>query len=155
MNKMDGFKIIGISVRTTNKDNQSAKDIAELWGRFYGENLLQKIPNQLSQNVYSIYTDYKSNFTDEYLTIIGLRVSSLDNIPAGLVGREFGPEDFEIFTARGEMPKAIIDTWISIWQQGEKLQRKYSYDLEVYDENSQKGGLSEVKIFIATAKPDH
>lgn len=67
----NGFKVIGISTRTTNKDNQSQEDLANLWGRFYGQNMFDKIPNKVSDNTLSIYIDYKSDFTDEYTTIIG------------------------------------------------------------------------------------
>ena len=145
-----GLKIIGIAVRTTNKDGQSARDIGELWGQFYSQNLLETIPNKLSNDIYSIYTDYKSDFTDEYTTIIGLQVSSLDTIPSGLIGRQFPTETFEVFTAKGEMPQAVMNTWLDIWQRDNELQRKYTYDFEFYGEKSQNGENSEVQIFIAT-----
>jgi len=148
--KTMGLKIIGITVRTTNKDGQSARDIGELWGQFYSQNLLETIPNKLSNDIYSIYTDYKSDFTDEYTTIIGLQVSSLDTIPSGLIGRQFPTETFEVFTAQGEMPQAIMNTWLDIWQRDNELQRKYTYDFEFYGEKSQNGENSEVQIFIAT-----
>lgn len=148
--KTMGLKIIGITVRTTNKDGQSARDIGELWGQFYSQNLLETIPNKLSNDIYSIYTDYKSDFTDEYTTIIGLQVSSLDTIPSGLIGRQFLTETFEVFTAKGEMPQAVMNTWLDIWQRDNELQRKYTYDFEFYGEKSQNGENSEVQIFIAT-----
>lgn len=148
--KTMGLKIIGIAVRTTNKDGQSARDIGELWGQFYSQNLLETIPNKLSNDIYSIYTDYKSDFTDEYTTLIGLQVSSLDTIPSGLIGRQFPTETFEVFTAKGEMPQAVMNTWLDIWQRDNELQRKYTYDFEFYGEKSQNGENSEVQIFIAT-----
>lgn len=148
--KTMGLKIIGIAVRTTNKDGQSARDIGELWGQFYSQNLLETIPNKLSNDIYSIYTDYKSDLTDEYTTIIGLQVSSLDTIPSGLIGRQFPTETFEVFTAKGEMPQAVMNTWLDIWQRDNELQRKYTYDFEFYGEKSQNGENSEVQIFIAT-----
>lgn len=150
--KTMGLKIIGITVRTTNKDGQSARDIGELWGQFYSQNLLETIPNKLSNDIYSIYTDYKSDFTDEYTTIIGLQVSSLDTIPSGLIGRQFPIETFEVFTAQGEMPQAVMNTWLDIWQRDNELQRKYTYDFEFYGEKSQNGENAEVQIFIATNK---
>ena len=148
----DGFSIIGISVRTTNKDNKAAEDIGKLWEQFFADNLSEKIPNKLSSDIYSIYTDYKSNYTEEYTTILGIPVSSLENIPEGLEGRQFEEGGFEVFTAKGQMPKAVADTWIDIWDRDAELQRKYTYDFEVYDEKSQNGDESEVKIFIATNK---
>jgi len=145
----NGFKIIGISTRTTNKNHQDQQDLGNLWGQFYAENIFEKIPNKLSNEVIAIYTDYKSDFTEEYTTIIGVHVLTLHEIPNGLIGREFQPENFQKFTAKGEMPNAIVNTWIDIWKRDKELNRKYSYDFEVYGEKSQNGENSEVEIFIA------
>ncbi len=38
----NGFKVIGISTRTTNKDNKSKEDLGKLWGQFYAENILRR-----------------------------------------------------------------------------------------------------------------
>jgi predicted transcriptional regulator YdeE len=146
----NGFKLIGISIRTTNKDNKAAQDLGSLWGRFYAENLLAKIPNQLSNEVFAIYTDYKSDYTEEYTAIIGVPVSTLDEIPDGLVGREFKAEHFQKIIAKGEMPQAVVNAWMDIWKRDKELNRAYSYDMEVYGERSQKGENSEVDIYIAT-----
>lgn len=35
--KIEPFKVIGISVRTTNENNQATKDIADLWDKFMNE----------------------------------------------------------------------------------------------------------------------
>jgi len=148
MDLTNGFKIIGISIRTTNKDNQSAKDLSVLWGRFYAENIIAKIPNKISDNVISLYTDYKSNYTDEYTTIIGVAVSSLDEIPQGFIGREFKADKFQQFIAKGKMPDAVVGIWMDIWQQDKELNRKYSYDFEVYGEKCQ-AEIPEMEIFVA------
>ena len=148
----NGFKIIGISTRTTNKDNKAQQDLVQLWGKFYSENIFEKIPNKLSNEVLTIYTDYKSDFTEDYTTIIGIPVSTLDEIPNGLVGREFQAENFQKFTAKGEMPNAVVNTWIDIWKRDKELNRKYSYDFEVYGDKSQNGENSEVDIYIAINK---
>ena len=36
------FKIIGISVRTTNANNQAQIDINKLWDQWYNENIIKK-----------------------------------------------------------------------------------------------------------------
>lgn len=97
----NGFKIIGISTRTTNKENKSQSDLEKLWGRFFSENIFEKIPNKVSNEILSIYTDYKSDYTEEYTTILGVPVSTLDEIPNEMIGREFLEEKFEKFTAKG------------------------------------------------------
>jgi predicted transcriptional regulator YdeE len=149
MIKIDGFNIIGISVRTSNRNNQSAQDLAKLWGEFYEKGLFDKIPNKVSNDIYSIYTDYKSDFTDEYTTVIGMQVTSLDDIPGGLIGQQFSSDNFIRFVAKGSMPKAIVDVWTDVWNRDKELNRKYSYDFEVYGDKSQNGEDSEVDVYIA------
>lgn len=146
---INGFKIIGIATRTTNKDNKSQKDLEELWGQFYSENILEKVSNKISNEIISIYTDYKSDYTEDYTTIIGVAVSSIDKVPNGLIGREFPSENFQKFVAKGDMPNAVVETWNEIWKKDKELNRKYTYDFEIYGENSQNGENSEVDIYIA------
>ncbi len=144
-----GFKLIGISTRTTNKDNQAAQDLGKLWEQFFTDNIFGKIPNKISNEIFSIYTDYKSNYTEDYTAIIGVPVATLDKIPEGLTGREFPAGNFQKLTAKGEMPAAVVSTWVDIWQRNNELNREYSYDFEVYGERSQNGADSEVDIYIA------
>lgn len=66
-----------------------------------------------------------------------------------MIGQEFQPENFKKFIAKGEMPKAVDDTWINIWEQDKNLNRKYPYDFELYGANCNKGTDSEVEIFVA------
>ncbi|MDR0332958.1 MAG: GyrI-like domain-containing protein [Dysgonamonadaceae bacterium] len=139
----NGFKIIGISIRTTNANNQSGQDLGKLWGQFFAENIIEKIPNKNSSNILAIYTDYESDYTGEYTTIIGVPVSTLDEIPDGLIGREFEADNFQKFVAKDGEWTSVANVWIDIWQQDKELNRKYSYDFEVHN------GSSEVDIFIA------
>ena len=145
----NGFKLIGISVRTTNQNNQVQEDLGKLWGQFSSENINEEIPNKISNEILAIYTDNQSNDTEDYTTIIGVPVSTLNEIPNGMIGQEFQPENFKKFIAKGEMPKAVDDTWINIWEQDKNLNRKYTYDFELYGANCNKGTDSEVEIFVA------
>lgn len=149
MTKIENFKIIGIAVETSNQNGQNAEDLGNLWGQFFSENLLESIPNSLGNEIYAIYTDYESDFRGSYTAILGLKVSSLDTIPEGLIGREFEGGNFKSFTATGIIPNAIIDTWEEIWTNDKELKRKYTYDFELYGAKSQNGANSEVEIFIA------
>ncbi|MDO5105399.1 GyrI-like domain-containing protein [Capnocytophaga sp.] len=142
------FKIIGIAVRTTNANGQSATDLGELWGRFMSETNA-KIPNAISEEIIAIYTDYESDYRGAYTTIIGKKVCSLDEIPEGMIGREFPVAKFQKFVAKGQMPNAVMQTWKTIWEQDTTLHRAYHYDFEVYGEKSQNGDQSEVEIFVS------
>lgn len=81
---MNHLKIIGLSIETTNQEGKAAEDLRTLWERFYSENIPEKIPNKLGSAIYSIYTDYENTYTGKYTAILGLSVSSLDEIPKGL-----------------------------------------------------------------------
>ncbi len=147
--RKNSFKVIGISVQTTNKNNKSGRDLGNLWDRFYKEDIINKIPNKESSEILSIYTDYKSDYLDDYTVILGVRVSNIDDVPDGLVGREFEEENFKKFVAKGKIPEAIQKTWINIWNDDSKLKRKYTYDFEVYGEKAKNPEDVEVDIFVA------
>ncbi|MBU2928846.1 GyrI-like domain-containing protein [Winogradskyella psychrotolerans] len=149
MENIDSFKIIGIETNTTNENGKSAEDLGKLWEQFYSENISNKIPSKKNTEIYSIYTNYESDYTGKYTCIIGMKVDSLDNIPNGLIGCEFESGKYQKFLAKGNMPNAILETWQEIWKKDQELNRKYTADFEVYGKNSQNGENSEVQIYIA------
>lgn len=143
------FKVIGISVRTTNANGQAKADMGQLWDRFYKENILTSIPNKTNGDVYSIYTEYQSNHEGAYTAIIGCKVSSLENIPEGLIGREISGGQYIKYTAKGKIPNAIIDVWQEIWKRDKVLNRHYTADFEVYGQRSQDPENAEVDVYVA------
>ncbi|MFH6605092.1 GyrI-like domain-containing protein [Maribacter algicola] len=144
------FKIIGISTRTTNENGESAKVLGELWGTFYSERISAKIPNKDSDEIYAMYTDYESDYTGKYTAIIGHKVKSLQVVPDGLIGREFKGGKYTKLVAKGEMPEAIVNLWEKVWEEDQKLMRRYTVDFEIYGAKSQNGTESEVEVFLAT-----
>ena len=144
----EGFKIIGIKVRTTNKDMQAAKDIPALWQKFMSENISEKIPNKIDQAIMAIYTNYEGDHTQPYDTIIGCKVSNLNDIPNGMISQEFNTGKYSKFISKGNLEKgAVYNTWVDIWNQD--LNRTYTADFEVYGEKSQNPENAEVEIFVA------
>ena len=144
---IQGFSIIGIAVRTTNQNGQSQKDIAELWGKFMGQGLMTHIPNKASFEIYCVYTDYESDFTGAYTTILGCKVTSLDEIPEGFVGKKIPETIYKHYKAVGALPGCVGKTWGEIWQSG--IDRKYIADFDVYGEKSQNPQNAEVDIFVS------
>lgn len=145
---MEHFKIIGIAVETSNQNNQAATDLAKLWQRFFQEKISDQIPGKETEDVYAVYTDYESDYTGKYTAIIGQRVTSLDNIPVGLVGKEINNDKLSRYVAKGEMPNAVVNVWKEIWANDIALYRTYDADFEVYGAKSQNGSESEVDIYI-------
>jgi predicted transcriptional regulator YdeE len=140
------FNIIGISVRTNN--NVGGKDIGNLWGKFMGEGIFEKIPNKISYDVYGIYTEYESDHTGDYTAIVGCEVSSLEEIPAGMIGIKVPASNYEIFTAKGKMPECVYEKWTEIWENKE-LERTYVTDFEIYGTKSQNPMDAEIEIFLS------
>lgn len=142
------FYIIGIAIRTTNENNEAAADIPHLWGKFMSENIIARIPNKIDDTIYSIYTDYESDYTKPYTTLLGCKVSSLDNIPDGFTGKSFSGGQYTTFTAKGKMSDGIvIQEWMKIWNTD--IPRAYTADFEVYGEKAQNPDNAEIDIFIA------
>lgn len=143
------FTVIGISVRTTNENGQSAKDIGALWNQFMSEGISDKIPNKLDGTIYSIYTEYESDHTKPYTTILGCKVENSSTIPNGMVAKTFKGGKYTKFMSKGDLTKgAVYETWSKIWNTD--LDRTYSADFEVYGEKAQNPTDAEVEIFVAT-----
>lgn len=146
--KVEPFNIIGISVRTTNENNQAAKDIPVLWEKLIKENVQNNIPNRIDDTIYSIYTEYEKDHTKPYTTILGCRVENLDNIPEGMVGKSFDGGNYIKFTAKGNLTEdLVINEWFKIWNMD--LNRAFTADFELYGERAQNPSDAEVAILIA------
>lgn len=149
--KIEPFKFIGIWVRTTNENNQAAKEIAELWQRFMSENVLAKIPNKVDNTVYSLYTDYESNHTQPYTAILGCKVKNLNEIPEGMVGKSFDGGNYVKTTAKGDLMNGlIVNHWSKIFEM--ELNRTFTADFEVFGEKAQNPSYAEVDFYVAVRK---
>jgi predicted transcriptional regulator YdeE len=146
--KISGFSIIGIAVRTTNENGQSGKDIPALWQKFMVQGMLEKIPSKIDDTLYCIYTDYESDYTKPYTTILGCKVANADNVPDGMVVKTFAGGSYTKYTAKGNLMQGIVfNEWVKIWDRD--IVRAYTADFEVYGEKAQNPANAEVDIFIA------
>ena len=142
------FYVIGISVRTTNANGQSSKDIEAVWQRFWGENIKDKIGGKTSDEIYAVYTDYETDHTGPYTTIIGVPVQTLDKIPEGFVGITIETDLYRKFVSKGKMPEAVFNTWLEIWQ-NKHLNRAYRADFTVHGQQYYDGENAIVETFIS------
>ncbi len=146
--KINSFKVIGISVRTTNENGQAGNDIGALWNKFMTEGIIAKIPNKIDNTVYSIYTEYESDYTKPYTTILGCKVENLNTIPEGMVSLEIEGGNSAKFTSKGNLNNGVVyEEWTKIWNSD--LERKYTADFEVYSKKAQNPEDAEVDIFVA------
>lgn len=146
--KIEPFKVIGIAVRTTNENGESAQDIGQLWGKFMSERISEKIPNKIDETIFSIYTNYESDHTKPYDTILGCKVSTLENIPDGMVGQSFDGGTYGKFVSKGDLTKGVVfGTWSEIWKKD--LDRVFTADFELYGEKAQNLTDAEVEVLVA------
>ena len=146
--RIQKFNVIGISVRTTNVNGQSGKDIPALWNTFMSEAIQSKIPGKISEELFCIYTDYEKDHTKPYTTILGCKVDSLDFIPENMVGKTIASANYEELIAKGNLTEGIVfNKWLEIWNSD--LDRSFTADFEVYGEKTQNPENAEVAIYIA------
>jgi predicted transcriptional regulator YdeE len=142
------FNLIGISVRTTNENGQSGRDIPALWSQFMSEEIQSKIPNKVSEDLFCIYTDYEKDHTKPYTTILGCKVESLDVVPENMIGKTIESANYKELIAKGNLSEGIVfNRWLEIWNSD--LDRSFTADFEVYGEKTQNPEKAEVAIYIA------
>lgn len=136
---------IGLELRTDNQ--KCSEEMPAHKDKFFSQNVLAKIPNKINSNILAVYTDYEGDFTKPYSWILGAEVSSLDEIPEGLVGKVIPASRYAIYTTKGEFPQGLIAAWQAIWQSN--LSRSYTTDFELYSANFDPQRHPEVKVYIA------
>jgi predicted transcriptional regulator YdeE len=145
--QLPSFYLVGIWVRTTNQNNQSQKDIGELWGKYMQENIAAKIKNKVSDDVYCAYTDYESDETGKYTTLLGCKVKSLDSIPPGMIGITVPESTYRVYTSIGKLPDCVVNTWMNIWKT--HINRKFATDFDVYGAKANDQSNAEVETFLS------
>lgn len=142
------FPVIGITIRTSNAEGHAAKDIPELWAKFWATDVAAQLPNKVSNDVYSVYTAYDGDYTQPYTTLIGYRVHHLDEIPVGLTGLMIEGGTYLKTTAKGKLSDGVVyNAWNEIWNT--EIPRAYTADFEVYGEKSLNPDDAEVDIYLA------
>lgn len=144
------IQVIGIACRTSNAPAAGPQDIPKLWGRFYGEDIINRIPNKVSHEVIALYCDYEGNYTQPYSVVIGCPVNSIAIIPEGMVAKTIPASSYALFRAVGEYPASLIETWENIWQQSD-LARTYIGDYELYGNKFVSGSAKEVEVYVGVA----
>jgi len=141
------FRLAGVSVRTTNQNGQSQKDIGALWARVMSDNLLQKIGDKASHDTYCVYTDYETDHTGFYIALIGCKINSLANITEGFTGITMPAGKYQVYTLSGKFPENVHEAWLEIWNSD--VERKYTADFDLYSANAKSFEETEVKIYLA------
>jgi predicted transcriptional regulator YdeE len=141
------FQLSGITIRTTNQNGQSQKDIGGLWQRFMADGILQKIEGRISDDTYCVYTDYETDHTGFYTTLIGCKVDTVDHIAEGFTGLTIPSGKYQVYTLAGKFPEKVHLAWQEIWDSD--ANRAYTADFDLYSANAKSFAETEVKIYLA------
>lgn len=141
------FLITGISVRTTNQNGKATTDIGNLWTKFMSENLIDRIEDKETNDLYCVYTNYESDHTGSYTAILGCKVSSFDNICDGFARVIVPAGKFQVHILCGEFPNNIGCAWRQIWDSD--IKRTYTADYDLYKANAKSFEETEAEIYLA------
>jgi len=134
METIEAKTIVGIAKRIDPTLPEVEREIAAHWENFYQLDIREKILDKKEPDVYAVYCDYAGIFENAYTLVLGCDVKELvQEIPEGMVALLIPPATYERFTAEGEFPRCLIDTWQTIWKKN--LNRTYQYDFEMYGPN--------------------
>ncbi|PZQ48620.1 MAG: hypothetical protein DI551_01225 [Micavibrio aeruginosavorus] len=146
--EISGFTVVGLTIRTTNKDGKAAEDINALWQRFFEEAVGEAIPAKDGQAIYSVYHSYEGGADAPYSLTIGCRIKPGADIALveGLTSVFVEGGDYMIFAAQGEQPKALVETWQAVWKSD--LKRAFRTDVEIYGSRFFEAGLHEILVCV-------
>jgi len=151
--QQDGFTVVGISARTTNAEEMTSDGvIGATWGRLFQEGVLGKIPNKADPRIVAVYTDYASDRNGEYTFLLGARVSSDADVPAGMLARKVPAGKYAVFTSeKGPGPKVVPALWMqiaSLPQGAVGTDRMYRADFEIYDERAMDPQNLQMDVYV-------
>jgi len=147
--KLEGFTVIGVSVRTNNAKEQTPDgQIGKTWQRLSQEKFLDKISGKADQNIIAVYTDYASDKDGDYTFTLGAKVASDKEIPSGMVTVKIPAGRYARFTTeKRQAYKVVPDTWKRIWNNSGG-ERTYKSDFEVYDQRAADPEKSQVDVYV-------
>lgn len=150
---LEGFTVIGVSVRTNNAKEQSADgQIGKTWQRLSQEKFLAKIPHKADESIIAVYTDYAGDKNGDYTFILGAKVTSEKEVPEGMVAVKIPSGRYAKYTSeKGPAYKVVPDTWKRIWDAPSSTpagNRAYKTDFEVYDQRAIDAEKSQVDVYV-------
>ena len=141
--------LIGPSLTTTFQNQGNV--IPVFWNNFREEQMYLKIPNQATPGVaLGVYTNYSSDFSltsGTYDLIAGCPVTTIADVPAGMIAKEIPAAKYAVFTAKGPFHPALYNAWMEMWQTP-GLERTFVADFEWYGPESTGGTDSIVRVYV-------
>ncbi len=139
--------IVGIKIKTTNKDGKAMQDIGMTWQKLFANGIYEKISNKVNSKTMGLYTEYEGDYTKPYTFIAGAEVSKEVQIGEELESIIIPKGKYAKFIITGDVQNSVGQAWQEIWNMD--LKRKYTCDFEEYQNNSEDMQKQEIHIYIA------
>jgi predicted transcriptional regulator YdeE len=99
-----------------------------------------------------VYTDYTSDHNGEYTYVLGAKVTSEAEVPAGMVAKRVPAGQYAVFTTeKGPAAKVVPEAWMRINSLPKSAvggDRVYGADFEIYDERASDPQNSQVDVYV-------
>lgn len=122
--------VVGLTAKTSNKDENMKQIIGGLWQRFFAEEIYQSILNKQNECSIGLYSNYENNESGAYDVTACCEVTNLENLPAEVEVKKIPAGKYAKFVVHGHVQKAVAEFWSKLWSMN--LNRKYSCDFEAY-----------------------
>ena len=120
--------IVGIKIKTTNKDGKAMQDIGMTWQKLFANGIYEKISNKVNSKTMGLYTEYEGDYTKPYTFIAGAEVSKEVQIGEELESIIIPKGKYAKFIITGDVQNSVGQAWQEIWNMD--LKRKYTCDFE-------------------------
>ena len=146
--------VAGLSERMRN-DKNTSKKIGKMWNKFCYENggEIKNIKDRVNKNTMAVYFDYTNKNGFEYRNLVGCEVKKESKNINEKFTKIFIPSGkYAKFSLFGNPQTEVTNFWINFWknfgEQGEKLERTYTYDFEEYIAENNSENMK-INIYIA------
>ncbi|HEY9125651.1 MAG TPA: GyrI-like domain-containing protein [Acidobacteriaceae bacterium] len=149
----DPLIIAGLQVRTSNAaESTQSGQIGRLWSRFFSDNVAASIPNRVGDALYAVYSNYESNENGAYDILVGVRVSTIEGLPAGITFAGITTGEYAVLTTeKGPVAERVPAAWREVWSLTPEAlgsRRAFLSDYELYDHRAADPANAEVEIHI-------
>ncbi|QSF47346.1 GyrI-like domain-containing protein [Paenibacillus tianjinensis] len=146
--------LTGVTVRTTNADEAgTAGRLPKLWETYFQSKLSTLTGIRNPHYIYALYTDYESDATGSYTTLIGHEINDERARDDNNFEVVFIPESkYLVFkTRKGPVYEVVAEAWQEIWDYFKESAevRTYTGDFELYDTRNYDPANTEIEIYIA------
>jgi predicted transcriptional regulator YdeE len=148
-----GFYVIGLAIRTQDSAERNGRGkIGEVWHELLRDNLASKIPNKTGIDLIAVYTDYERSVDGQYTYLLGLPVSSIQNVPAPFVAKYIPGGRYSVVTSdRGPLKRIVPETWericsMPLVELGGL--RSFRADYEIYDQRSADPEKAQIEVHV-------